>query len=105
MPDTDRLAALLRDVLGPLMVGSTLTDAAYRNVAARLIAAGVTNAAPAEGLREAAFRVVTNTDNLRHWDEAHGHVINSERDEIAGWLDAAWDDLRAALAAPAEGQK
>jgi hypothetical protein len=42
MTDADRLAALLRDVLGPLMVGSTLTDAAYRNIAARLIAAGVT---------------------------------------------------------------
>jgi hypothetical protein len=59
-------------------------------------------AAPAEGLRDAAFRVVTLTDNLRQWDESHGHVIKSERDEIAGWLDAAWDDLRAALARPAD---
>jgi len=57
-------------------------------------------AAPAEGLREAAFRVVTLTDNLRQWDEAHGYVINSERDVIAGWLDAAWADLRTALARP-----
>mgnify|MGYP001321682986 FL=1 len=49
-------------------------------------------------LREAAQAVVVLTDDLARWDELNRYVINSERDYLAGNLDAAWDRLRAALA-------
>jgi hypothetical protein len=50
-------------------------------------------------LRDAAQAVVDLTDDLARWDEMNRYVVNSERDYLAGNLDAAWDRLRAALAA------
>jgi hypothetical protein len=63
-----------------------------------LIAALDATPAPPDGLREAAQAVVDLTDDLARWDEINRYVVNSQRDYLAGNLDAAWDRLRAVLA-------
>jgi hypothetical protein len=46
---------------------------------------------------EAAERRQRAEDDLGAWEEAHGYIINSERDALAGEIDAASDDLRVAI--------
>ena len=57
------------------------------------------SAAKLAALREAAMRLVSATDDLDNFDEAHGYAIAStaERDALSGAINAAWDALRAAL--------
>lgn len=71
----------------------------YRRVAAELVAAGwhLTRDGDEAELRTAARRLVDTTDALARWDEAHGYIINSERDALAGDVSQGWAGLSAAL--------
>jgi hypothetical protein len=73
--------------------------AEIRRLLATLDAARASQPVTATALREAAARLVNTSDDLARWDEAHGYVVNSERDELSGRVAEAWGDLREALAA------
>lgn len=78
-----------------LGLGSHEADAGA--ILAALSAAGWHLTRDGDETQTAARRLVDASDALARWDEAHGYIINSERDALAGDVSQGWASLRAAL--------